>query len=313
MKGSAEQPPPAAGTYTITITRKPGSPGGVCDFWVSTWLLSTNTSPSFLTPDDTRKITSPGTGDAVITTGAYVTKTSWVNGNGQVGSYPGVTLDEIADFSSPGPRRDGVVRPDVIAPGYGVVAANAIDSGTSNLSKVLDRVHRINKGTSQATAHTTGALALLLEVDDNLTPSEARQQLTDMAITDSHTGITPNGNSGYGKLRLLQGLVGVPEDPGVVRLGFLPPYPNPSESGTLFRFSLKPEDVPDSKQDFGIQIVDLAGRSVATLPLRRESGPQEIMWQGVNDIGHAVPAGVYFARLQAGKHTAVHKILRLSR
>jgi hypothetical protein len=35
------------------------------------------------------------------------------------------------------------------------------------------------------------------------------------------------------------------------------------------------------------------------------------MWSGRDDRGREVPSGVYFARLEAGEETAVHKMVLL--
>jgi hypothetical protein len=37
----------------------------------------------------------------------------------------------------------------------------------------------------------------------------------------------------------------------------------------------------------------------------------EAVWKGVDAAGRALPSGVYFARLEAGKETAVHKMVLL--
>ncbi|WP_405055818.1 S8 family serine peptidase [Kribbella sp. NBC_01505] len=88
-----------------------------------------------------RTIESPGSADAALTVGAVDKQ------------------NEFALFSSVGPRSgDSALKPDVTAPGLGIVAAKAKDSriGTPVGDQYLDL-----SGTSMATPHTAGAAALL--------------------------------------------------------------------------------------------------------------------------------------------------------
>jgi hypothetical protein len=58
----------------------------------------------------------PATGDSIISVGAFTTKNQWTYVGGGSSFYPeNPPLNGIAAFSSPGPRRDGVQRPDIVA------------------------------------------------------------------------------------------------------------------------------------------------------------------------------------------------------
>ena len=43
----------------------------------------------------------------------------------------------------------------------------------------------------------------------------------------------------------------------------------------------------------------------------REAGPQSVHWDGRGPSGARVPAGVYFARLEAGAKVATARLARL--
>ncbi|MDH2428384.1 S8 family peptidase [Sphaerisporangium sp. TRM90804] len=67
--------------------------------------------------------------------------------------------DTVAQFSSTGPRAgDAAVKPDLIAPGVGIVAARA--AGTS-AGFPVDDSHTEMSGTSMATPHVSGAAAIV--------------------------------------------------------------------------------------------------------------------------------------------------------
>jgi hypothetical protein len=65
----------------------------------------------------------------------------------------------LARFSSAGPTRDGRYKPDLVAPGVGVLAARSAPQGNANSLGLLTR----KSGTSMAAPHVTGTVALCLE------------------------------------------------------------------------------------------------------------------------------------------------------
>jgi hypothetical protein len=59
-----------------------------------------------------------------------------------------------------------------------------------------------------------------------------------------------------------------------------------------------------------LAIYDAAGRRVATLVDERvEAGRQVASWDGLNQRGERAAAGVYFARLEAGKESHERKLV----
>jgi len=82
--------------------------------------------------------------------------------------------------------------------------------------------------------------------------------------------------------------------------------PNPFNPSTSIRFYL-PE-----RTAVRLEIFDAAGRQVRTLINgERERGYAEAFWDGTCDRGHAVASGVYFCRLEAGKHGVSRKMVLL--
>jgi outer membrane protein assembly factor BamB len=85
-----------------------------------------------------------------------------------------------------------------------------------------------------------------------------------------------------------------------------PPRPNPSDR------QVRLEWVLPKAGNVRVDIHDLAGRRVRGLANeRREAGEGGVGWDGTDDAGRAVAAGVYFARVRTAEGTAVRKLVRL--
>ncbi|NIO28917.1 MAG: hypothetical protein GTO29_10250 [Candidatus Latescibacteria bacterium] len=105
----------------------------------------------------------------------------------------------------------------------------------------------------------------------------------------------------------LDDLTGVMPSPDVERISFYYPSPNPSRTTTRMGWAM-PSEAP-----VRLQVFDVTGRLVATLVDERRMirGEHGVIWNGLNRYGHRVPAGVYFARIEAGPWSSVRKIVRL--
>lgn len=67
-------------------------------------------------------------------------------------------FDQVASFSSRGPAADGRIRPDLVAPGTGIISARAAGTGEPLPG---NEYYTVMSGTSMATAVAAGAAALL--------------------------------------------------------------------------------------------------------------------------------------------------------
>jgi subtilisin family serine protease len=94
--------------------------------------------------------------------------------------------DNVTNFSSRGPTSDGRVKPDIVFPGAGIVAAQA--DGTA-LGTVVAPGYVELSGTSMATPHAAGSVALLLQAKPNLTPNQVKWALMTTAL---ELGENPN-------------------------------------------------------------------------------------------------------------------------
>jgi hypothetical protein len=99
--------------------------------------------------------------------------------------------------------------------------------------------------------------------------------------------------------------VAVDEPP--VRTRFAAAMPTPFSSSTTLEFSLAARGAVELKV-FGVD-----GRRVRTLVQgERDAGVHRLAWDGCDDAGHRLPAGIYFARLIAGGEDATRRLVRLA-
>ncbi|WP_248784521.1 S8 family serine peptidase, partial [Actinoalloteichus caeruleus] len=103
--------------------------------------------------------------------------------------------DELSYFSSQGPRAgDRAVKPEIAAPGSAIISARA--AGTS-MGSPVDEHHTSADGTSMASPHVAGAVALLAQANPDWTAPDFRAAL--MASAQPLEGI---GVAGQGAGRL---------------------------------------------------------------------------------------------------------------
>lgn len=128
-------------------------------------------------------IPSPAAADKCISVGATEHFQSLVHDD-----------DEVTEFSNEGPRADDLdgdhldeMKPSVVAPGANIMSADgdpATDGGA----------YQLLSGTSMATPHVSGVVALLLQMNPSLTPLQVRDILQNTATHDvaSFKGDRPN-------------------------------------------------------------------------------------------------------------------------
>ena len=138
-------------------------------------------------------ISTPGSLSDAITVGAY---------------YDGGTNDDLSDDkmwgrSSNGPTAIGkLAKPDLVAPGAGVLAPKAKGSRLGR-SRPNWKNYHLDSGSSMATPMVSGTAALLLQVDPDMTQAEMKEILKKTA--DPMDGPSKNAQ-GAGRLNLTEAL-----------------------------------------------------------------------------------------------------------
>jgi hypothetical protein len=185
------------------------------------WAWKAQGSITFANASQAYTLGGPSDADHVLSVAAYVSRSFYTSALGNMRQYS-QTLDKIANFSSIGPRIDGVQKPDIAGPGSMLVSVrdtniyHVTDQGWVDDDGVAggDAHYVVMQGTSMATPVVTGAAALVLSKYPTLTPQQVYDSLKLHAVKDAYTGNVPNANWGAGKVDVgfLAELPAVPSD-----------------------------------------------------------------------------------------------------
>lgn len=248
-----------------------------------------------------------GTGNQTISVGSYTTRLNFKSINGSTYGYGTAYiggLNGISAFSSVGPRIDGVVKPDITAPGATIISSTSqYQSGFSTTGSTIvakstngsvTSYYEASVGTSMACPYVTGSVALWLQANPELTPDDILSVLESTARTDKYTGTLTSKDPewGYGKIDTFEGLVEVLSTTGITSV---------DEVSQLFRLST-------DRAAKAVTVSLPKGIGTADVSLYGTSGMQAASFAGINsgDVLNlsSLPSGVYVLKLHSG--TAVH-------
>ncbi|WP_253860259.1 MULTISPECIES: S8 family serine peptidase [Actinoalloteichus] len=201
-------------------------------------------------------VSSPAAADAALAVGS-VTKS-----------------DELSDFSSRGPRvGDWAVKPEIAAPGSGIVSARA--AGTA-MGSLVDEHHTSADGTSMASPHVAGAVALLAEANPEWRAREFRAAL--MAAAEPLAGVPVSGQ-GAGRLDVARAMrQSVVAEPSSLSLGNFT-WPRDGEEPAAGTVTYRNTGEEDLILDLAVDLVTEDGEAV----------PADLVELSVSDL--LVPAG----------------------
>lgn len=191
-----------AGTYTLTLTNNTANA-----LTLDGWLYDINKSfggTALAGGDNVSLINSPANAATAITTASYVGKTNWYSAATPGGFFsPIARIDSISTFSAQGPRRDGLIKPEIAADGQVVISCLSSDINPTASDVVEIGLYQKSQGTSMASPVVAGSVALLMQANPNTTALQIKSLITSTAAKDAMTelpGATPNSTWGYGKL-----------------------------------------------------------------------------------------------------------------
>ena len=271
------------------------SGGGRFDVWV------TSGTAALVGGNSTSTIDEPGNADNVITVGAYTTKATWPSQSGEQDYTSQYTVGTLASFSSRGPTRDGRVKPELAAPGAWICAALSEDAGWQSTFVHPDGVHTMELGTSMAAPHVSGAIALMLSVDPDLTTTQIRSTLTSTAVQDGRTGSVPNPRWGWGKLDVAAAVQEIiqsgPEPPPETEIPVIEVGGNPVSAVAQFAYS-----VPQGTVTATLRIYSVAGALVYEAAVNPVGG--NVSWNLRTDRGEMLASGLYLYVLVSDRGTS---------
>lgn len=163
-------------------------------------------------------VSDMATGKSVLVVGSYNTRNDWAALDGALYSTGyDFTEGNISSFSSYGTLIDGRNLPHVCAPGAVIISSYNnyyVESGNapeSSITAEVDEADRHNYwgwsiGTSMASPHVAGSIALWLEADPTLTLDEVKEIIEETAVKDEATAMADPVQVGAGKFNAFEGL-----------------------------------------------------------------------------------------------------------
>jgi len=171
----------------------------------------------FASAERSHNLSLPGCLSEVLTVGALVGRSSYVNIKGETKVEEGAVEGKIASFSSVGPTLDGLTKPDVVAPGVNIIAAgNSYCKAAFGAELVKETTFNDRQypwvsfsGTSMAGPCVSGIVALWLEADPTLTPEKVKEIVKATSHQVEEGMQSPNNTYGYGLIDAYAGMLKV--------------------------------------------------------------------------------------------------------
>ncbi|MDR7280368.1 S8 family serine peptidase [Catenuloplanes atrovinosus] len=145
----------------------------ITDYGVQLFISAGNSGPGVNTVGD------PSTAGDAVSVGSTISRETWAANYGSTVS----AAYSVHPFSSRGPREDGGLKPNLVAPGAAISSIPTWQNGApvAQAGYTLPAGYAMMQGTSMASPQATGAASLLLSAaragDRGLTPAQLRRAL----------------------------------------------------------------------------------------------------------------------------------------
>lgn len=243
--------------------------------WVTYWGDFVGNGTWATAGDGNYTIGEMGCTKSAITVGASVSKVYWKNLQNQtLYAPPNIQTGKLASYTSSGPTLDNRMKPDITAPGGMIFTAHnsfTTSSAPFVVSKYTspkngrDYYHAAGQGTSFASPVVAGIVALMLQVNPNLSPQLVKDLLYKTATKDQYTTSNPDSSLwGAGKIN---GYAAIKETILNASTSRIPKndlnisvYPNPSLGDLNIVY-----DSPNSGY-FLVEVTNALGQTIKTDP-----------------------------------------------
>ncbi len=227
----------------------------------------------------------------------FVSKTQYVDVNGIMQTRTNQALGAGALSSSAGPTRDGRLKPNIGAPGTFLMSTLSADKSTNTPSATIGPggKHHAISGTSMSSPVVTGAIALMLQANRNLTPDQITRILQRTVINDGFTGPSVSYKFGYGKLNALAAVkavvdnVAASEFVSISSASFAPDQVGAPEAIVAgFGANLAPATAAAASVPLPTELAGVRVRLTDGAGAERFAG---LFFVSVGQINYAIPAG----------------------
>lgn len=182
----------------------------------------TDTDRRWTAWENTRNVLAPACFEGVIAVGATIHRTGFTNYLGEAKDYAqeGRNDGVRSHYSSVGPANDGTVKPEVMAPGSNVISSYSSFYEEHNPTAgdmASDVAHfdfegrtyawNSNTGTSMACPVAAGVVALWLQANPTLTPSDVMDVVSHTSRRPEEGLDYPNNLYGHGEINAYAGLL----------------------------------------------------------------------------------------------------------
>jgi hypothetical protein len=181
-----------------------------------------------------------------------------------------------------------------------------VDPSSTNDVYVSRDASDWHAGAHGGVAHSTDGGSSWTEIDSGLTTTHTIRLAIDTTANTLYAATYGGGVFSYAFFTSVEEDPSACEDPqnnAVVQI-----YPNPFSRMTTISFDTKP-----GIKSMELKIYDAAGRLVKSfkLPTAYSILPTNVVWDGSDDFGGQVPAGIYFGELKARNLRTVSKLILL--
>lgn len=273
-------------------------------------------NPALCNGESLYSVACPGAAPAVICVGATSYRTSYKGADGYNHAMDWGKDGAVAGYSSVGPTRFNLCKPDVVAPGTNVYSsmssyyAEAVESGgyMSYVSSYLDYEGRrypwaAFSGTSQSAPVVAGAIALWLEANPTLTTEDVLG-IFDATCNRRNIGCGKKKNihCGYGEIDVYAGMLKVLELDGIEEITKHHPAAATIEYTTGGKVEVRLTAPYETPKSASLKVFSVSGKKMSAHKLCFESG------SAVVNIGN-LQGGVYVLQLSSDKASCCGSVL----